>query len=83
MENTFKTLWSTKNEQYVHFDMSPLTDEVIWGYSDMPQLMGKETTIDLLLAYLGKEVNMPEGTELRTIKLEFQEEPKPETAINE
>jgi len=71
MENKFKTLWSTKMNQYVHFDMSPLTDEVIWGYSNMPQLMGYETNIDLLMAYLGNNVNIPEGTELRTVECNF------------
>ncbi len=61
-------------DSYVHFDMSPLTDEVIWGYSDMPQLMTKETTIDMLIAYLGKNSIMPEGTVLKTVTLNFVEE---------
>lgn len=74
MENNFKTLWSNRMNSYVHFDMSPLTDEVIWGYSDMPQLMTKETTIDMLIAYLGKNSIMPEGTVLKTVTLNFVEE---------
>jgi hypothetical protein len=74
MENSFKTLWSERNDLYVHFDMSPLTDEVIWGYSDMPQLMTKDTTIELLMAYLGKNTIMPEGTILKTVKLSFEDD---------
>jgi hypothetical protein len=74
MENSFKTLWSERNDMYVHFDMSPLTDEVIWGYSDMPQLMTKDTTIELLMAYLGKNTIMPEGTILKTVKLSFEDD---------
>lgn len=67
----FKTLWSSKIEQFAHFDLSPISEEVIWYYSDLPQIMNKETTLDLLLAYLGKNANIPEGIELKTIELKF------------
>lgn len=74
MENRCKTLWSTKTNQYVHFDLSPLTDEVIWGYSEIPQLMSKETNMEMLTSYLGKDIITPEGTELRTVEINFVNE---------
>jgi hypothetical protein len=65
----FKVLWSERNDMFVMFDMSPLRDDVIWGFSMMPQLFGEETTIELLSNYLGKNANFPEGTTIRTIKI--------------
>ena len=74
MENTFKSLWSEKNEMFVHFDFSPLTDDVIWGYSELPQLMTKDSNMELLQNYLGKHIIFPEGTVMKTIEIKFIEE---------
>jgi hypothetical protein len=75
MENTFKALWSERQQMYVHFDLSPLTDEVIWGYSLMPQLMGYETTMEMLYMYIGEGAStMPEGVEMKTVQLSFLQE---------
>lgn len=70
----YKTLWSNRKEKFVHFNLSPLTDEVIWGYEDIPQLMEHRTTMDILLLYLGRNCIIPEGVELKTVKIEDETE---------
>lgn len=73
MENTFKSLWSERQKMFVHFDFSPLTDDVIWGYSELPQLMTKDSNMELLQNYIGKHIVMPEGTVMKTIEIKFIE----------
>lgn len=72
-EMRYKTLWSKKSKKFVHFDFSPLTDEVIWGYHEIPQLMEGNMTSEMLFKFLGKNVIVPEGVELKTVKIQIDE----------
>lgn len=74
MENTYKALWEPKTEQFVLFEFSPLDDEVHWFHSSMPQLMSPEADMETLLNYLPKNTILPEGTEMKTVKLTFIED---------
>jgi hypothetical protein len=78
MENTFKTLWSTKHNQFVLFEFSPLEDEVHWFHSTMPQLMSPEADMEALLHILPKNSILPEGTEMKSVQLTFIEDEKSE-----
>ena len=76
MEHTFKTLWSPKTEQFVLFEISPLTDEVHWYRSSIPMLFHKDTDIESLIQYSRVDMTLilPEGTEMKTVKLTFVNE---------
>jgi hypothetical protein len=76
MENTYKTLWEAKHGQFVHFEFSPLADEVHWGHSSMPQLMSPEADMEILFRILPENTILPEGTEMKTVKLIFVEDEK-------
>lgn len=71
MENTFKTLWEPRFGQFVHFEFSPVADEVHWGHSSMPQLMSLEADMETLFQILPKNTILPEGTVMKTVQLNF------------
>lgn len=67
----YKTLFTKKNDQFIHFDQSPLDGGVLFYHSDMPMLMNSEVEVEDLLSLLGEETVFPEGTELKTVELKF------------
>jgi hypothetical protein len=67
----FKVLYTEKNNQFLHFDQSPLDGEVLFYHSDMPMIMNEEIEVEDLLTLLGEETIFPEGTELKTIEINF------------
>ena len=83
MEHTFKTLWEPKTEQFVLFELSPLTDEVHWFHSSMPMLLSNDADMESLMLYLPKDTILPEGTEMKTVKLTFENESTQESTETE
>lgn len=66
----FKTLWNETHQHFVHFDLSPITDEVIWMTGSLPMVFAPTAEIETIQMYLGDSI-FPEGTELKTVQMQF------------
>jgi hypothetical protein len=66
----FKTLWNETHQYFVHFDLSPITDEVIWMNGSLPMVFAPTAEMETIQMYLGDSV-FPEGTELKTVQMQF------------
>ena len=66
----FKTLWNETHQHFGHFDLSPITDEVIWMNGSLPMVFALTATIENIQMYLGDSI-FPEGTELKIVQMQF------------
>lgn len=73
MAYKFKTLYNSKNKNFVHFYESLIEGEYSFASGDMPMIMNHEVEVDDIISMLGEETILPTGTELKTIILKFQD----------
>ena len=67
MAYKFKTLYNSKDKNFVHFF------EYSFATGDMPMIMNPEVEVEDIISMLGEEITFPTGTELKTIILKFQD----------
>lgn len=73
MAYKFKTLYNSKNKNFVHFYESLIEGEYSFASGDMPMIMNPEVEVEDIISMLGEEITFPTGTELKTIILKFQD----------
>ena len=81
MVKIYKTLYIKDQDTFVHFEKTDT--EVFFMTGDMPMIMSPNVEIEDLLTYLGEETIFPQGTELKTIEINFKDEQSNETEITE